>query len=203
MSALGGQLLIRACDDAPVALSVREVGKAVGRRLCAYPDGAYASREFLATSIERRTGVRLTRRTITYALAALKREGYIAVRCCAGERCVGGRHHAARLVLGPRRFGGGFRLRGRFLVRQKGAIFCSPWSRVFNPLPSRKKERGPEAAQPVDNSPRAAPLRELLPAAEAALSGRASGLRPAAPTTPARQTDPENGYAAQPEGARP
>jgi hypothetical protein len=129
VSGLAGAMLIKEFNAAAMPTSLRETGKALGARMCAYPKGAFTGVDFLIESILQRTGVQYAERTIRYDLAALKRLGYIKVRCCAGDACVGGRHHAARYVMGPRRLGGGWRVRGRFVFREKGAQSCTPRSR--------------------------------------------------------------------------
>lgn len=127
VSALGWALLRQEVERADgLPRSARLVGKVIAQRMVNHPETPYQGAESIAASSLQRAGVPMCERTARYALALLKRERFIAVSCCAGCVCKGGRHHAARLVMGPRRSGNGWYRAGRFYIRQKGATACTP-----------------------------------------------------------------------------
>jgi hypothetical protein len=166
MSALAGQLLItelNATEGLP--RSARMVGKVLAQRLQRYPTGAFGGVASIAAGVEQRTGVILAERTVHYALMLLKREGFVRVQCCAGDACVGGRHHAARFVLGHRRLGKGWHRRGAFFLREKGAIGCRASRFVIRTSTPKRKEERLLARFPGRRGGAAPPGRHLVAAA--------------------------------------
>ena len=145
VSVLGAGLFRQNIERTPgLPRSARIVGVAIAQRMVNHPNSPYQGAEGLAASSLQRAGVPMCERTARYALALLKRERFIAVNCCAGCVCRGGRHHAARLELGSRRWGNGWMLAGRFYIRQKGATDCTP-SRRDSLYSSPKTEEEPSA----------------------------------------------------------
>lgn len=188
MSALGAGLFRQNVERAPgLPRSARIVGVAIAQRMVNHPDTPYQGAESLATSSLERAGVPMCERTARYALALLKRERFIAVSCCGGCVCRGGRHHAARLVLGPRTFGNGWFLAGRFFIRQKGATDCTPGRRdsLYSP-PESKEEASPrlrrgrsDAFRPPPRPPAAARSGpERLSASDHPVTAPHAGSRP-------------------------
>lgn len=147
--------------------SARIVGVAIAQRMVNHPNTPYQGAESLAASSLGRAGVPMCERTARYALALLKRERFLAVQCCGGPVCHGGRHHAARLVIGSRELGNGWFLAGRFYIRQKGATDCTP-SRRDSLYSSPKTE---EEASPRLSHRRRGALRPPPDARAAARSG--------------------------------
>ena len=149
MSALGWALLRQEVERADgLPRSARIVGKVIAQRMVNHPNTPYQGAESIAASSLERAGVPMCERTARYALALLKRERFIGVSCCAGVVCKGGRHHAARLVMGPRRSGNGWYRAGRFFIRQKGATVCTPGRRdsLYSP-PESKEEASPRLSR--------------------------------------------------------
>lgn len=189
VSALAGALLtqeLNAVDGLP--RSARMVGKALAARLNRYPEGAFGGRVSLAAAVERRTGIPLSQRAVHYALTLLRREGFFVVACCAGEACVGGRHHAARYVAGPRHLRSGWRVRGRFYVREKGATGCTAGFGIYRSLHPNESKEGPSAASDrrsaVENPAREGPQTTAMrPPGPVRLSELVGAWRPGSTAT--------------------
>ena len=161
MSALGAHLLLAELNATEgLTNSARMVGRTIGLRIRDYPNSARGGRESVARAIHQRTGIQLHETTVWKAIQLLRRHHFIAVSCCAGDACVGGRHHAATYVVGTREFGNRWVRQGRFFVRKRAA----PMSQHLGDLsisstPESKEEPSarPRRSRGVENPPQPRP----------------------------------------------
>jgi hypothetical protein len=150
-SGLAGDMLYRELQEADwLPATTRLTGKALAVRIHLYPGKALGGVSSLAAAIEKRTGRRVSERAVHYAVQLLKRHGFVSVRCCGGNACVGGRHHACQFTVGPRTFRGGWRRAGRFFVREKGAKTFGASREMYISLDSESKVE--PSARPLRSS---------------------------------------------------
>lgn len=145
VSGLAGAKLYRELNETLMPESAHVVGRAIAVRMIEYPGKPLGGVASLAAAVEKKTGWRISERAVHYAIRRLRKLGFVAVDCCAGDACVGGRHHACQFKLGPRPLSGGWRRVGRFFVR-KGAQNCRASRGDVSPLDSVSKEE--PAARP-------------------------------------------------------